>query len=71
MKTYLFDDGLESGHGDHRDPDGHERAQEVTELQDIVLHDAEHHNAGLVAGVVELRGRDMGQKIPKKYMRLC
>jgi len=53
---HLFDDGLESGHGDDRDPDGHEGAQEVTELQHIVLHDAEDHDAGLVARVVELRG---------------
>ena len=66
MKTYLFDDGLESGHGDHRDPDRHERAQEVTELQDIVLHDAEDHDAGLVTGMVELWGGIRGQKMQRK-----
>lgn len=63
---YLFDDGLESCHGDDGDPDGHEGAQEVTELQHVVLHDAEDHDAGLVACVVELRGgrggRDSGER---------
>lgn len=52
--TCLLDYGLEPGHGDDSDPDRHERAQEVTKLQHIVLHDAEHHNARLVAGMVKL-----------------
>ena len=70
MKNYLFDDGLQSGHGDHRDPDGHQRAQEVTELQDIVLHDAEDHDARLVTGVVELWDgiRDKSLENSKKLM---
>jgi len=53
-RTRLLDHGLEPGHGDDSDPDGHEGAQEVAELQDVVLHDAEHHDARLVTGMVKL-----------------
>lgn len=52
--AHLLDDGLEPRHGDDGDPHRHERAEEVAELQDVVLHDAEDHDARLVAGVVEL-----------------
>ena len=52
--THLLDHGLEPGHGNDGDPDRHEGAQEVAELQHIVLHDAEHHDARLVTGVVKL-----------------
>lgn len=51
---YLFDNGFESGHGDDSDPYRHERAEEVTELQHIILHDAEDHNAWLVTGMIKL-----------------
>ncbi len=51
---YLFDNGFESGHGDNSDPYRHERAEEVTELQHIILHDAEDHNAWLVTGMIKL-----------------
>lgn len=52
--TSLLDHWLEPGHGDDSDPDRHEGAQEVTELQHVVLHDAEHHDAGLVTSMVKL-----------------
>lgn len=53
-RACLLDHRLEPGHGDDSDPDGHEGAQEVAELQHVVVHYAEHHNARLVAGVVKL-----------------
>lgn len=51
---YLFDNGFESGHGDDSDPYRHERAEEVTELKHVILHDAEDHNAWLVTGMIKL-----------------
>lgn len=58
--TCLLDYGLQPGHGDDSDPDRHERAQEVTKLQHIVLHDTEHHNARLVTGMVKLGKQGKG-----------
>lgn len=52
--AYLLDDGLQPRHGDDGDPHRHERAEEVAELQDVILHDAEDHDARLVTGMVEL-----------------
>jgi len=51
---YLFDNGFESGHGDDSDPYRHERAEEVTELQHVILHDAEDYDAWLVTGMIKL-----------------
>lgn len=53
-ELHLLDNGLEAGHGDDCDPHRHEGAQEVTELQHVVLHDAEHDNTWLVTGMVKL-----------------
>lgn len=52
---YLLDDGFKSGHGNDRNPDGHEGAEKITELEDIILHNAEHDNARLITGMVELQ----------------
>ena len=52
--THLLDHGLQPGHGDDSDPDRHEGTQEVTELQHVIVHDAEHHDAWLVTGMIKL-----------------
>lgn len=52
--TYLFDDGLQPGHSNDSDPHWHERPEKVTELQDVILHDAKDHNTRLVTCMVEL-----------------
>lgn len=52
--THVFQGRLQPGHGEDSDPDGHSGAQEVTVLQRVVVEDAEHSAARLIAGVVEL-----------------
>lgn len=52
--TYIFQSVLQSGHADDRDPHGHHRAQEVTELQRVIVHDAHHRHAGLITRVIKL-----------------
>lgn len=51
---HLLDNGLEACHSDDCDPHRHEGAQEVAELQHVILHDAEHNNTWLVAGMIKL-----------------
>lgn len=63
--SYLFDDGFESGHGNDSDPYRHKWAEKITELQHVILHDAEDHNAWLVTGMIKLfrsEGLKQGQK---------
>lgn len=53
--THVFEDLLQAGHAEDGDPDGHHGAQEVAVLQGVVVHDAQHGHARLVARVVELQ----------------
>lgn len=52
--TYVFQDLLDLCHAQNGHPDGDNRAQKVTELQRVVIHNAHYSNARLVTGVVEL-----------------
>ena len=52
---YIFESVADTGHAEEGDPDGAHGAQEVTELQGVVVHDAHHGHARLVAGMVELQ----------------
>ena len=51
----MFERVADPGHAQDGDPDGAHGAQEVTELQGVVVHDAQHSHAGLVTRMVELQ----------------
>lgn len=59
--THVFQNFLHPGHAQNRHPDGHHRAQEVTVLQCVVVHNAHHCDAWLVTRMVELEEK---QRLP-------
>lgn len=55
MIPYVFEGVCDASHAEDGDPDGADRAQEVTVLQRIVVHYAHDCDPGLIARVVELQ----------------